>query len=249
MPTSKQTIERLDLRRILERAEARDEFLRALNRLRPAVVDELRRDLRQGEKSMDIAHGWARAHNLSVQWMLLWASVAISEWQSVRAVRGKRRDPRADRPAAFFEIAMEACSGEALDLTPLELRAAERLDRTLTEDNDIKGPDPLRESRAEAITRMADAFDAEVRDLITDGFARAKIRTALETHAAWLVRHQVPPWETANKIARWVGGYREQTRKDIPGDSSTVTRAINNLAELIELPLRPSRGRPRPTMQ
>ena len=95
---------------------------------------------------------------------------------------------------------------------------------------------PLEEDRATFMQRAEVHWGARVELLKGQGFQRVNSKPSLD-HIHWLIRYQVEG-ESFAEIAR------DGTDKSADRPK-TVTRAIKNLARLIELPLRPGRsGRP-----
>src|SRR5262245_7987042 len=81
-----------DLNGVVTRGQERRAFLEALNRLRPDVVLELRRVTADRDECRAEALAWAKRWNLTADWLMFWSSLAIQNWQTLRALDPQSSD-------------------------------------------------------------------------------------------------------------------------------------------------------------
>ena len=95
----------------------------------------------------------------------------------------------------------------------------------------LAGPNPLLETREEFLRRGQAAWDEAVAEIAEQGLS-VIVPRKLGLHCEWLVRYHVRG-ETAAEILRDCEDARNR-------DASTVYKAVRSVANLVDLPVRPS---------
>ncbi len=221
-----------------ERTSARSAFLNTVRKLQPKVLADLEglADLfpltwRQTRKleTVEREYGgelwaelscWADSYNLNAPWVLLAAAETIAAWTEFPSVRGHWAPRVGSLPTRRGELFY--FMDEAPDLSRLTRSEAER---TITE--------TFRVYLESYLDRLAVDYKEQ-------GWEVGKQRRAADKHLEWLVRFQVL-CESMSRIAQAVPPIASRTTP-----RETVGKAVREVAELIDLPLRVSRGgRPR----
>lgn len=199
-----------------------------------------------GVERADAAKAWSTRWHMEAPWLQSWAVFALVVWDAARRCNDANCPHQCNVMRSTDKAALERVASLtpflALGEPPLLSSMLERLQHFGDEfPKDITqlmppqhralvapllGPHPLLESKTQFLKRAVTAWDASVDALETEGF---KILTPrkLALHSEWLVRFCVLE-QTAAVIVR----DSDKT------DTSTVYKAVEGLAELIDLPIR-----------
>jgi hypothetical protein len=92
----------------------------------------------------------------------------------------------------------------------------------------LAGPHPLLETKDEYLQRTRSAWDRAIATLVEQGVS-LRPRRKLELHCEWLVRHHIHNVTAA-----------EILKGRVDTDPTTIYKAVKSMADLIDLPIRPS---------